>query len=95
MVELPFKERFSELPEVDLQEIANYFNLELALGSEGSPGKLSPNDFMYLGVYRVQGRETMVWEVKGLDICATVQPYEDTYLIAMDGRPSEVAMVNK
>lgn len=95
MVELPFKDRFSELPEVDLQEVANYFNLELTLGFEGSSKKLSPKDFTYLGVYRLQGRETMVWEVKGLDICATVQPYEDAYLIAMDGRPSEAAIVNK
>ena len=95
MIELPYKDKFDEVPDVDSQELANYFNVELSLGASPDSPELGPEDFSYLGIFITQGRETMVWAVKGHEICATAQPYEDTYLIAMDRRPNEAVRVNK
>lgn len=95
MIELPYRDKFDDIPEVDPQELANYFNVELSLRSDAASPELGPEDFSYLGIFMSQGRETMVWAVKGHDICATAQPYEGTYLIAMDSRPDEAVRVDK
>lgn len=90
MIDLPFKARFDELPEIDPVQLAEYFNLEFGVSPDNP--KESPfiaTDFSYIGVHQVNNIETMFWSVKGRDICATVQPYEDSYMIAMDQLPSD------
>lgn len=92
--------KFEEIPEIDLQDIADYFNLEYGLtlfdGDEDDEElverikkeQFTPEHFRFLGVFEVDGVETMVWSVAGDDIYATVQPYESPYCIGMDSRPS-------
>ncbi|MEP5766047.1 MAG: hypothetical protein ABJ308_15730 [Halieaceae bacterium] len=89
MIDLPYKKTFEELPDIDPEQFVEYFNLEFGLSSEGpEKERFVASDFLYIGVQDVNGIETMIWSVKGKDIYATVQPYEDSYLIAMDQLPS-------
>lgn len=86
MIELPYRKKFSNVPEIDKQELADYFNLELGLDAEENLA----DDFNYLGIFEVDGYERMFWSIKGKDICATVRPYEDTFIIEMDSFPNEL-----
>jgi hypothetical protein len=88
MIDLPYKRKFDSIPEVDVDELVNYFNLEF--GVSNNANKFSKDDFKYLGIFEVDSYEGMYWEVKGQDICATVRPFEDTYIIEMDKRPEEL-----
>jgi|AntRauTorckE6833_2_1112554.scaffolds.fasta_scaffold11768_3 hypothetical protein len=83
MIELPYVKKFFGVPNIDKQELADYFNTELGLGAE----VYYINDFEYLGIFEIDGYERMFWKVRGKDICATVRPYEDTYFIEMDSGP--------
>lgn len=89
MIDIPIKNKFDELPEVDPQGFVNYFNLEFGISNESADDKpFTAEDFTYVGVFEVGGIETMFWSVAGKNICATVQPYENAYIIAMDNLPS-------
>ena len=95
------RKKFETLPVIDTQHLADYFNLENGLtlfeGDEEDEElverikneKFRPEHFTYVGVFEVNGVETMFWSVKGEDICATVEPGDDTYCICMDYLPSK------
>jgi hypothetical protein len=84
MISPPIKKKFDELPEVYPQELANYFNLEFGISNENTDEKsFTGEDFTYVGVF-----ETMFWSVADKNICATVQPFENFYIIAIDNLPS-------
>lgn len=92
--------RFDKIPEIDKQNLADYFNLENGLtlfdGDEEDEElverikneQFTPDHFTYLGIFVVDGVETMFWSVKGDDICATVEPRDHSYCIGMDYLPS-------
>jgi len=95
------KKKFNELPKIELQKIADYFNLEhgyelfdedledKAYVEEIKEQQYKPENFQYLGVYTLDGIETMVWRVENDDICAIVQPYEDSYTLGMCNCPAQ------
>lgn len=85
MIELPYKEKFTVLPDVPIEELVSYFNLELGLTDLKE--KLAATDFEYLGLYIVDGFERLVWAVEGYDMCAVVKAYEDSYILEMDSYP--------
>jgi len=91
MIELPYKDKFKEIPSIDVEDIVKYFNLEFGLEFAEEPvKKFKQDDFTYKGIFQVDNRETMVWSVAGQDICAIVQPYEDAYILAMGPCPDEI-----
>ena len=82
------RRKFEKLPVVDIQHIVHYFNLEYGLEfGEDEDAKFKPEHFNYLGVFEVDGVETMLWSVKGDDICGAVQPYGDSFTIGMEYLP--------
>lgn len=88
MIDLPYKRKFTTIPEIDKRELVDYFNLELAGDSVGlGVKKYQPDDFVYIGVIEVDGFERMYWQVADTNLCAMVRPYEDTYIIEMDSLP--------
>ena len=91
MIDLPFRERFESPPDIDPQEIVDYFTLEFGI-SAGDPNQLpfTTEDFTYIGISVVDGIETMCWTVKGKELCATVKPYEDGYILGMDSLPGAI-----
>ncbi|WP_461516838.1 hypothetical protein [Porticoccus sp.] len=85
MIDLPFKPSFDELPDIDPEQFVEYFNLEFGISPDNPNEKpFIATDFSYIGVHEVNGIQTMFWSVAGQDICATIQPYEDSYMIGMD-----------
>ena len=91
MIDLPYKDKFSEIPTIDVDDIVKYFNLEFGLEFTDEPvNKFKAEDFKFRGLYKVENRETMVWTVNGQDVCAIVQPYEDSYILAMGPCPDEI-----
>lgn len=87
MIDLPFKSSFDELPDIDPEQFVEYFNLEFGICPDEKPFVAA--DFSYIGVQEVNGIQTMFWSVTGQDVCAIVQPYENSYMIGMDRLPSE------
>ena len=88
MIDLPYKDKFDEIPTIDIDEIVKYFNLEFGLEFADVPvDKFTVEDFKYVGVFQMDGRETMIWSVKTKDICVTVQPYENSYILGMGTCP--------
>ncbi len=88
MIQLPYRKKFVVIPDIDRQELADYFNIELGTGSSNAGDNVhSGDDFEYLGVFEIDGYERMFWQVRGKDLCATVRPYEDTFIIEMDSNP--------
>ena len=90
-MKLPYKKKFEELPNVDINEIVEYFNLEL---SSEPQNQMDESCFEYLGVYEVGGYERMCWKVKDKDLYATVRPFDDTYIIEMDCMPDNAVKVS-
>lgn len=85
MIDLPYRQKFDVLPEVGIQELVDYFNLELSL--EGG-STYSEDDFEYIGIFELDGFERMCWTVRGMELCAIVRPFEDSYIIEMDLNPA-------
>ena len=83
MIELPYERKFDTVPEVDLQEIVDYFNMEFGL-NRGDSNMYQCGNFEYLGLFEDSGFERMIWKVREKDLCATVRPFEGTYIIEMD-----------
>ena len=44
MIELPYRKKFVDVPDIDKQELADYFNVEFGLGTVAH----SADDFEYL-----------------------------------------------
>ncbi len=89
MVDLPYGTKFDSLPNVDIEQIVEYFNLEFGLNDDTADNKFTEDDFHYMGVFQVGEIETVFWSVKGQNVCATVQPYENSYILGMDSCPSQ------
>lgn len=86
MIELPYKEHFTQMPDIDVHELVDYFNREYGL--EGVDKKqLFAEDFEYLGLFEVDGFERIYWLIKGQEIGAVIRPFEDSYIIEMDKVP--------
>ncbi|MDF1780157.1 MAG: hypothetical protein P1U67_02560 [Alcanivoracaceae bacterium] len=94
-MDLPYRDKFDSIPDVDPQKLVQYFNLEYGLEFGPEAKKFTERDFQYLGVYEIVGRETMVWSVAGVEVCATAQPYENSFILGMDKCPVGVEPVNQ
>lgn len=91
------RKKFDEIPEIDKQQLADYFNLENGLYifdeddeycAEIKDQQYKPELFYYLGVYAIDGVETMFWSVECDNVCAIVQPYGESILIGMGDCPN-------
>ncbi len=84
------KPAFIDVKDFDHTKLADYFNLEYGITTGVADRKpFLSGDFKYLGVKIIDGTETVFWAVNGQDICATIQPYEGTYLISMAEWPDD------
>ncbi len=84
-MELPYKSKFDSLPEIELKQLVEYFNLEYGIAGVGK--EFVESDFSYEGLYIIDGAETMVWAVNECEVCALVKPFEDSYIIEMGEGP--------
>jgi hypothetical protein len=60
MVDLPFRSKFGELPEINPEEFVQYFNLEFGISPDYPVETVfTAADFSYIGVHVIDGIETM------------------------------------
>ncbi len=84
-MELPYQKKFTEIPkDIDIKQIVEYFNLELAIEDEEL---LDSSSFKYMGLYEVDGYERIYWSVDNMQTCAVIKPFENSYIIEMEYFP--------
>ncbi len=83
VITIPIKKRFDVIPEINIDDIVHYFNLEFGLDKSKQDSQFTKSDFIYLGLYSVSDVETMCWSVKKQAIVATVQPYDNNWILGM------------
>jgi hypothetical protein len=89
-MKIPIEEKFQELPNISKSEIMDYFNLEFGyyFDPDADNEKFKENDFEYLGLFKIDGIEAMIWNVKNQKVHAIVQPYENNgYMLGMEQLP--------
>ena len=84
-MDLPYKSKFENIPEIELNQLVDYFNLEFATQNEND--KFVDTDFIYEGIHTIDGIDTMCWSVKNCKTYALVKPFEDSYIIEMGDGP--------
>jgi hypothetical protein len=83
-----FLRSFAKPPDVNLDDIAQYFNLEYGfVEDEASEDRFTASDFTFLGVFVVDGYETLYWSVRGRAVYATALPYADSFILLMATNP--------
>ena len=84
MVELPYHRESSEVPDIDVDDLVQYFNLEFGIDDSGpSENAFKSGDFSYIGIRKIDGYEMMLWRVDKCQVHASVQPFEDGYITGM------------
>ena len=84
MVELPYHREFSEVPEINVENLVHYFNLEFGIDESNPEEKpFSATDFSYIGIHKIDGYEMMLWRVKNCQVHASIQPFEDSFITGM------------
>lgn len=90
-MKLPYQKKFTTPPgNIDIQQIVNYFNLELALEGEEL---LDVSSFKYMGLYEVAGYERVYWSVDNMQTCAVIKPFDNSYIIEMEYLPKNARKI--
>jgi len=84
-MDLPYGTKFENIPDIEVDTLIEYFNLEF--GVAGSSDVFKESDFKYLGVFIKEGMEAMYWSVNNCKVHAVVRPFEDSYIIEMGDGP--------
>ena len=85
-MDLPYKNKFESLPDVPIQDLVDYFNLEYACSGKGD--EFVESDFELLGIIESNGSEAMYWSVKNCAVHAIARPFEDGYILEMGDLPT-------
>lgn len=83
MVELPYHTEFSEIPNIRVDDLVDYFNLEFGIERKSSEKKFVADDFNYIGIHKIDGFEMMLWQVRNCQFHASVQPFAETFITGM------------
>lgn len=79
-----YDDKLEFTPSVDPQKLVRYYDLELGRERDPAAQKFAELDFFYRGIFEI-----------GVDACATVQAYENSYIIDMDQCPQGLGPVSQ
>ncbi|BCE00326.1 hypothetical protein [Marinicellulosiphila megalodicopiae] len=82
MIQLPYKKKFVEIPDIKTDEILDYLNLEYGLIDTNQ--QITASDLNFVGLKDINDFEMLIWKIRNKNVCVVVRAYENSYIIEMD-----------